>query len=177
MIGIPSPLKYFISSFLYNNLKDLLQLGGRGLLHLHANSLHKVLSSVYPEYEWISWKFHSEQKDNSPKQFVNMVAKELNIQDLNDWYKITKEDLLPFKRANSILRAHNFSLYKLLSSVYPEHIWLPWKFAKAYTWTDSKQWKSFVDSIAKELNIKEMKDWYNIKPEVKKHPFLNLYFQ
>jgi hypothetical protein len=57
----------------------------------------------------------------------------------------------------------------LLSSVYPEYGWLPWKFASLPRkfWGDVKNQRKFIDWAAKELNVKEINDWYKITAKVK----------
>ncbi len=61
-------------------------------------------------------------------------------------------------------------LFKLLSNVYPEHKWLPWKFQQQVPmgyWEDPSNQKKFLDWAATELEIKEMSDWYNVTLNVK----------
>ena len=63
----------------------------------------------------------------------------------------------------------NMSLVKLLSSVYPDYEWLPWKFSKSpkNMWEDATSQKKFLQWVGNELKIKEMKDWYNVSLQVK----------
>jgi hypothetical protein len=57
-------------------------------------------------------------------------------------------------------------LFKVLSDVYPEHDWLPWKFHKQNVpkgfWDNPLNRRKFVECAATELNINEMSDWYNV---------------
>ena len=56
------------------------------------------------------------------------------------------------------------SLYQLLKEIYPDYDWLPWKFdrcPKNY-WKDVKNVRKFMDWAGKELNVKELSDWYNV---------------
>ena len=56
----------------------------------------------------------------------------------------------------------------MLSAIYPEFDWIPGKFAhvpRTY-WKDTDNQKIVMDRIAKELNIKEMNDWYKISHKV-----------
>ena len=63
------------------------------------------------------------------------------------------------------------SVYKLVSSVYPEYEWLPWRFHKtpANYWTDVKNQRKFMDWAGKELGIKDMSDWYKVTTRVVKN--------
>jgi hypothetical protein len=56
----------------------------------------------------------------------------------------------------------------LLSTVYPDYDWLPWKFAKSAQnyWNDMKNQRKFLDWAAKQLKIKEMSDWLKVTTHV-----------
>lgn len=107
-----------------------------------------------------------------------MVEKELKIINKNDWYKISKEDLFRFEGASKILRLYSNSMFRLLTTVFPQYGWLPWKFPKSKLfWQDPNNWKHFLDHISKNLNVNKMSGWYKIKPEVNKFfPLLGVYF-
>jgi hypothetical protein len=63
-------------------------------LSQHNNKLAPLLSSVYPEYEWLMWKFprvgysYWDNKENQRK-FIDWIAMQWNIKEMSDWYKIT----------------------------------------------------------------------------------------
>ena len=68
---------------------------------------------------------------------------------------------------------------KVLSSVYPEYPWFPWKLplSKTVYWSNPKSWKPLLDYIGTKLNVKEPSDWYKVKPEVNKiYKILSLSF-
>jgi hypothetical protein len=56
----------------------------------------------------------------------------------------------------------------LLSEVYPEYDWLPWKFVNTphNIWEDMKNQRKFMDWASKELNVNNISDWYNVSPQV-----------
>jgi hypothetical protein len=59
--------------------------------------------------------------------------------------------------------------HELLSAVYPEQEWLPWKFdwiSQTY-WEDINNQRKFLEWAGKQLNIKEMSDWYKVKTGVR----------
>jgi uncharacterized radical SAM superfamily Fe-S cluster-containing enzyme len=62
-----------------------------------------------------------------------------------------------------LLRKYNASPSLLLSSVYSDYNWLPWKFTVCpqHYWDDKKNQRKFMDWAANELKINEMSDWYN----------------
>jgi hypothetical protein len=69
----------------------------------------------------------------------------------------------------------NNSLSLLLSKVYPEYEWLPWKFVKCPQnfWNDVKNQRQFMDWAAKELKVNELSDWYNVSLKVHQICFIS----
>ena len=68
-----------------------------------------------------------------------------------------------------MLQLHNSSLAHLLSVVYPDYNWLPWKFSatpKNY-WSEPENQRKFIEWAGKQLKIKDMSDWYTKTYEVK----------
>jgi hypothetical protein len=79
--------------------KDLLDVGGASLVQKYGGSPVTVISSVYPEYEWLPWKFikcstNFWEDVNNQKKFVHWSAKELNIKEMIDWYKISSQVII-----------------------------------------------------------------------------------
>jgi hypothetical protein len=55
-----------------------------------------MLLSIYPEYEWLSWRFTQIPKNfwekmENQKKFVDWAGKKLGIKEMDDWYKILRE--------------------------------------------------------------------------------------
>ncbi len=74
--------------------KKIRALGGSELLQKHNNSMSKMLTSVYPDYEWVSRKFErvpsgywNEMKNQ--RKFMDWVFIQLKLATMEDWYKIT----------------------------------------------------------------------------------------
>jgi hypothetical protein len=69
-----------------------------------------------------------------------------------------------------LLMKYNFSPSQLLTSVFPDFEWLPWKFEKCPQnfWSDLKNQRKFLDWAAEKLKINEMSDWYKIQHKVNK---------
>ena len=61
---------------------------------------------------------------------------------------------------------YNSSPFQLLSSVYPDYNWLPWKFAKAPNNIIGNNKRMFMDWVGKEVGVKEMSDWERISTNV-----------
>ena len=138
-------------------------MGGASL----KTSIAEALSLTYPEYPWIPWKFRSteSQKNDHAKMFMDMVAKQLNIINLNDWYSVQTEKLRSFEGGDRILSMFNNSLLRILTAAYPDHGWLSHKFSHERKFIINN-WKLFFDFVSRELKIKEMSDWYQVTAEV-----------
>jgi hypothetical protein len=65
----------------------------------------------------------------------------------------------------------------MLSTVYPEYQWLPWKFPRITSgfWKVLENQRKFMDWATKELNIKEFQDWYRVTHKVILNPKINLF--
>ncbi len=64
---------------------------GRSFLAHYGDSLIYALKSVYPDYDWLPWKFlHTNrgywENPNNQKEFMLWAAKHLHINQLEDWY-------------------------------------------------------------------------------------------
>ena len=60
------------------------------------------------------------------------------------------------------------SQLELLTEAYPDYDWLPWQFEKCPDnyWNNSTHVKKYMDWAGKQLNVKEMRDWYNVSYSV-----------
>ena len=75
------------------------------MLYTTSDSLSKLLANVYPEYEWLPWRFSKCPQNywgdvNNQKKFVNWAGKELKIKELSDWYKVTNQVEIQLEKKN-----------------------------------------------------------------------------
>lgn len=73
-------------------VKDLQSLGGGTILNLYNNSLLKLLSAVYRDFNWLPWKFSTRDfwgEQSNQIRFLNWAAKQLKIKQMSDWYSIS----------------------------------------------------------------------------------------
>jgi hypothetical protein len=98
--------------------KDFFEKGGAGLLaSRYNNSLSSMLASVYPEYDWLPWRFERAPKGvweepGSVKKFMDWAANELNIKD-DEWHQIPTKVI---KLKIYSLQPRNYSIWEVLSS-------------------------------------------------------------
>jgi hypothetical protein len=74
----------------------LLHVGGNSLAAKYKGSPFLLLSTVFPEYQWLPWKFSkcpSNFWDNidNQKTFLRWAEQQLNITDLSGWYNATRK--------------------------------------------------------------------------------------
>jgi hypothetical protein len=67
----------------------------------------------------------------------------------------------------TLLKLYDNIPSSIFEKVLPENNWLPWKFQNPRTvWKDTKFQRKFLDWIAKQLQIIEPSDWYNVSEPV-----------
>jgi hypothetical protein len=66
------------------------------------------------------------------------------------------------------MKALNFSLERFMACLYPDHQWNEWLFKQARVpggyWKSHEIQRRYYQWISKELQIKNLADWYRIKP-------------
>lgn len=140
-----------------------------------ATSQSWIDNKVPPRF----WNVHKNQLE-----YMNWLSSKLNIQSIDDWYNVTykvnhqnfirflliNKFLKDFRNNNgsSLLEHYGYSHIKAIMSLYPDYHWLPWKFSslpKGF-WEDQENVKNYIKWLEKELNIKNMEDWYKITYKV-----------
>src|SRR5438270_451014 len=62
------------------------------------------------------------------------------------------------------MKVYNNSLASALQSIYPEHLWFPWKIGRVSVgyWDDINHQKLFMEWLRKELHVRELDQWYRV---------------
>jgi hypothetical protein len=86
-----------------------------------------VISSIYPEYDWLPWKFTMCPRNywddmKNQRKFMDWAGKQLNVQETNDWLKIQHQDFCEIGGTSLLMKYRN-SMSRLLTEVYPKHNW------------------------------------------------------
>jgi hypothetical protein len=73
-------------------IQQIIDIGGSGLLSRYNGSPSLLLSSVYPDYDWLPWKFSICPRNywndlTNQRKFMEWATKELNIEKMGDWYR------------------------------------------------------------------------------------------
>ena len=161
----------------YKNMEDWYKItqndihsnrGGGLLGNYYNDSPLQFLKSVFPQERWLPWKFtkcSNIWKDKQiRKDYAIWLREELNYKNMEDWYKITANDINSNHGCGLLCHYYNGSPLQFLKSVFPQERWLPWKFtvAPTNTWKDKQIRKDYAIWLGEELNYKNMEDWYKI---------------
>jgi hypothetical protein len=118
-----------VEDFYKISKEDILQHGGSIILSNFGNSPARMIKSTYPEISWNLWEFERvphgfwESHENQ-FQFMEWLRIKLKIHHLEDWYKITMQDIADVAPTTLF---HKYGFVRILTTVYPEH---SWKFSK-----------------------------------------------
>ena len=147
------------------NCEDLFKHYGSTLLsNYYKNSPVKLVTSIYPNYNWLIWKFEvvpigTWKKKKFQKEYMEWLGKELGYTTMEHWYKITTNDI---KQNYGSSLFHDYTIIKLVTSIYPNHNWLIWKFKVVPNWKKKKFQKEYMEWLGKELGYTTMEHWYKI---------------
>eukprot|EP01114_Cavostelium_apophysatum_P020910 TRINITY_DN7146_c0_g1_i1.p1 TRINITY_DN7146_c0_g1~~TRINITY_DN7146_c0_g1_i1.p1 ORF type:complete len:487 (-),score=70.02 TRINITY_DN7146_c0_g1_i1:20-1480(-) len=114
----------------YVTRKIVEERGGLTLLSYCGDSLLRALQTVYPETKWNVADFPTLDREPSgywnnvenQRNFFDKLGKELNIQTVKDWGRVTKGDVQE-RRGGGLLSHFGHNLYNALRSAYPEFGW------------------------------------------------------
>jgi len=68
-----------LSAWYLRRAKDVTEMGG--LMMRYKNSLYRMLSTVYPEYDWLPWKFqHAPLKSLEDVTVMRRMLKEMEAE-------------------------------------------------------------------------------------------------
>jgi hypothetical protein len=111
---------------------SLIAKGGAGLLKSYNSKLPDVLRAAYPEHIWPDeTQFTPKPRDywssiENQRGYIVELGKKLGIKegDYSAWYQVPTQLFLRKGGKSNVLH----SRYKTLSTVFPEHRWVPWLF-------------------------------------------------
>jgi len=150
---------------------------GGGLLNKYGGSPHRLLESLAWSRERSSLplsandtvitrkKRHHWTSIENQRQFMVELAAKIGFEagDFERWYHVPKKTVVN-QGGLGLLKIYNQSMSALLAAVFPEHEWLPWKFAQhpKKAWEDETNMEKVIRFVGKELKIQEPEDWYRV---------------
>lgn len=106
----------------------------------YDNSLPKALQVLFPEHEWLPWKFSRTATNywssiDNCRHYLSRLALELGISSMEQWYSLTKEHIVNYD-GRGLLDHFNDSVAGMLMATFPKHEWKPWLFVYVprHTW-------------------------------------------
>ena len=118
----------------YYNLSytSILKHGGGGMLLPYQGSVSRALTALYPEHEWLPWKFKPTPRNfwaslENRRIWFDWCAKQLCISSLDGWYSVSTLDITRHGGRSLLVGYYNGSLHEALTSVYPAHSFDAWK--------------------------------------------------
>ncbi len=96
------------------------------LLSKYKHSIPALLKAVYPEHQWDKLRFSRIPPEywgslENQRTFMETLAKKLNVNTHEDWYKVSTWKLMRSGGSRILHRYHN-SYPKLLATLYPEYL-------------------------------------------------------
>ena len=147
--------------------KDLTDNYGYGLLTKY-NGRVDCVKSIFPNYEWVDWKFTVGpfgywNKIENQKKYMEWLGNKLGYTSMEDWYKVNQKDFVDNYGATLLSRKYN-GLLQCLKSIFPNYEWLPWKFTNSLKgfWDNIENQKAYMKWLGNKLGYTCMEDWYKI---------------
>jgi len=179
LIGWESTLNFKSFEDWYNVTKrDINKYGGSGILSNYNNSLVNALLSVYPDFDWIIWKFNQNtvpqefwNDKKNQKKFFDWVGEQFRFKSFEDWYNITLEDINKHGGHRALFYYNNYPANALLS-VYPDFDWIVWKFCRRnhikfiMQNNDEESISELLSAISEKLLVSNLNDWYRVSRNI-----------
>jgi hypothetical protein len=144
MIGIQFQGRFWPFLIFFSIFQDISNLGGASLLERYKDSPSQLLVAVYPEYDWLPWKFSKTSSNywnpETKREFLNWAGKQLGIREISDWNTVNISALRDMGYGEG-------SLSDLLTEAFPQ---FPWQFR-----SQSKTAQNKLATILKEMFPKE----------------------
>jgi hypothetical protein len=107
----------------------------RRYLRSHGDSVSKMVMSLFPSHDWQPWRFpHAPrswwQSNENQLRFLEWAASQLGIQGMEGWYQVSIQQLSSVGGAG-LLHHYNRSMFRMLKSAFPGHVWQRYHFEQA----------------------------------------------
>jgi hypothetical protein len=97
------------------------------------------------------------------REYLKWLGRELSFKDWDGYYTLQRSHFVA-NRGRAVI--HQQELHKLIPEAFPEHKWLPWKFANSKeVFEDGKIQGKFLDWLGKQLGCETKEDWYQVTPK------------
>jgi len=106
---------------------------GSGLVAMYSNSISAAIMAVYPEHEWLPWKFQTvsrqwwAEKKNQLNFLEWLRTSVFQFSESSKWYHLSVQDI-ELHGGKGLVNIYGKSMYTILSNAYPTYEWIPSKF-------------------------------------------------
>lgn len=141
---------------------------GDTLLSLYNNSPAQLITDVFPNHNWIIWKFKLASNYfndmQNQKRYMDWLGSKLNYNNKSDYYNLKLSDFTTHY-GDKLLMKYNNSPSRVVSHVYSDHDWKGWLFSEASNlfWKDDQNVKDYMEWLGKKIEFNKMEDWYQIR--------------
>lgn len=110
--------------------EQIRKFGGHGVLNYYQNSPSLAVQNIFPEHEWITWRFKNPPKDfwnfhRNQKNFFEWVRIKFQVENLE---QVTTEMICESGGSKFLRLYYGGSVLKALKTLYPQ---VEWKNAKS----------------------------------------------
>ena len=142
---------------------------GAGLLERFHGSPIAAVRDAMPEHDWKEWLLTSApqgfwREPGNRRTFLEWLARELGIDDPDQWYAVTGQTFLDHG-GDGLMERYSGSPSAMLADCLPEHEWLPWRFTKAPThlWEERDARAAYLEWLVGELGSPHGEGWRRLR--------------
>eukprot|EP01120_Amphizonella_sp_Union-15-10_P000282 TRINITY_DN10305_c0_g1_i2.p1 TRINITY_DN10305_c0_g1~~TRINITY_DN10305_c0_g1_i2.p1 ORF type:complete len:363 (+),score=45.01 TRINITY_DN10305_c0_g1_i2:81-1169(+) len=112
----------------YESKKSVIgSFGGERVMRIYR-SIFKALIEIYPEYDWIAWKFNVSGQGIwndfcNRRDFFDRLGFVLRFESFENWRQVQRRIVCSFGGSGLVSSFYKGSVRKALISVYPEYDW------------------------------------------------------
>ncbi len=149
--------------------KEILKIGGRGLLARYNGSWSTAIITCFPEYNLKYWMFSQTpnkfwQNKQNRLDYFNWLIQKLKINNPEDHYSLNVKKFYENCGSGLLTGYYNGSILKVLQDCRPDYKWLAWKLEMCphKFWSNRKNRKNYLWWLLKHLGYSKLNDLYNV---------------
>lgn len=138
--------------------------GGKNLLSLYGNALHRCLEDLIPGYkEKKSEGRHDWRSVEARRAFIKTLAEKHGVTEPSHWKRVSADDIRKENGGKSLLRRYQGSVGALLVENLPDVTLTDVRNrAERGHWSKRENRRKFIERAAEELGITRPEDWSRV---------------
>ncbi|MBL8872721.1 MAG: hypothetical protein JNK90_23280 [Planctomycetaceae bacterium] len=142
---------------------------GGGLLTRFEYGFKSLLKYVYPEENWLEWKFiripvgYWNHLDNRLR-YLRWLGKTLGFKKIDDWYELKRVHFIQNCGETLLTLYYDHDLFKPLAELFPGYEFYPWMFDRVPDgyWDKPENCRTYLEWLAEQLGFTELEQWYDV---------------